>query len=185
MKATMIDFEDSFTYNVVQELTETGFDVEVVHWKDYEKNPKDGPLVLGPGPGHPDDYQNIFPLLRNWLDEEKPFFGICLGHQIFWRLHHEEIVRSKSPLHGQKIQLMLTQEWRDWLGVNEDIYVQRYNSLAVMGEAAIRNPNFKNFIYNDEILITRAPGVITYQFHPESVGTTFRKEFIKVIHSII
>lgn len=185
MKATFIDFEDSFSYNVVQELVNAGFDVEVVNWKDFEKNPEEGLLVLGPGPGHPDDYQKIFYLLKEWLDKKKPFFGVCLGHQIFWRLQHEEVVRSKEPLHGQKVKLELTKEWRDWLHLSGDVFVQRYNSLTVLGQASLRNPFLTNYIQNDEILITRSLNVITYQFHPESIGTTFRKEFFGVLHSII
>lgn len=185
MKATFIDFEDSFSFNVVQELVKTGFDVTVLHWKDYEKNPDEGLLVLGPGPGHPDDYQQMFSLVKEWLDLKKPFFGVCLGHQIFWRLQHEEVIRSKEPLHGQKIKLELNDEFRSWLGIKGDVYVQRYNSLTVLGQAALRNPYLTNYIQNDEILITRSPSVITYQFHPESIGTTFRKEFFRVLHSII
>lgn len=185
MKATLIDFDDSFTFNVVQELTDVGFDVEVVHWKDFEKNPDEGLLVLGPGPGHPDDYQNLFPLFRQWLSENKPFFGVCLGHQIFWRLQNEDIVRSKEPLHGQKVKLELTKEWRDAFHISGDVYVQRYNSLAVLGQAAVRNPYFQNFIQNDEILITMAPRILTYQFHPESIGTTYRSEFIKAVCCIV
>ncbi len=185
MKATLIDFDDSFTFNVVQEMTDVGFQVEVIHWKDYEKNPEEGLLALGPGPGHPDDYQNLFPLFREWLEAKRPFFGVCLGHQIFWRLQNEEIIRSKEPLHGQKVKLELTKEWRDWLGIEGDVFVQRYNSLAVLGQSAGRNPYFQNFIQNDEILITKAPGVITYQFHPESIGTSFRREFMKPLCSIL
>jgi anthranilate/para-aminobenzoate synthase component II len=184
-KATFIDFDDSFTYNVVQELFAIGFDVEVIHWKDYEKNPESGLLVLGPGPGHPDDYQSLFPLIQNWLDQKKPFFGVCLGHQIFWRLQNEEIVRSKEPLHGQKIKLDLTSPWKEWLGVGDDVYVQRYNSLAVMGQAALRNPFFQSFIQNDEILITKTSNIITYQFHPESIGTTYRREFMLPLCSMM
>lgn len=185
MKATFIDFEDSFSYNVIQELTDVGFKVEILSWKDYEENPLEGLLVLGPGPGHPDDYQKIFPLLKKWLDEEKPFFGVCLGHQIFWRLQNENIIRSKEPLHGQKIKMELTKEWREWLKITGEVFVQRYNSLTVLGQSALRNPYFHNFIQNDEILITKTPHVITYQFHPESIGTTYRSKFIKAVCSIV
>lgn len=184
-KVTFIDFEDSFSYNVVQELTELGFNVQVIPWHDFEENPVEGMLALGPGPGHPDDYQKIFPLIRNWLNEKKPFFGLCLGHQIFWRLQNEEVVRSKMPLHGQKVELHLTPEWREWLNIRERVFVQRYNSLAVMAQASIRNPFIQNFIQDDEILISRTPHVLTYQFHPESIGTSFRKEFMAVLHSIM
>lgn len=185
MKATFIDFDDSFSFNVVQELTEVGFNVTVMHWKDYENNPESGLLILGPGPGHPDDYIQIFPLVKDWLNKEKPFVGICLGHQIFWRLQEEDVVRSKEPLHGQKVKLDLTDNWREWLKIKGDVFVQRYNSLAVMGQAALRNPYLQNFIQNDEIMITRSSHVITYQFHPESIGTTYRKKFMQVICSMI
>lgn len=185
MKALFIDFEDSFSFNVVQELTEAGFAVTVMNWKDYEANPHEGLLVLGPGPGHPDDYELIFPLIREWLQEKKPFFGVCLGHQIFWRLQGEPVVRSKEPLHGQKVKLELTQEWRDWLDVKGDVFVQRYNSLCVPGHVPARNPYLKNFIQQEEIMITRGERVITYQFHPESIGTSFRKAFFRVLCSIM
>ena len=185
MKATFIDFEDSFSFNVVQELTKIGFETTVINWKDYEKNPDEGLLVIGPGPGHPDDYEQVYSLIRSWLKDEKPFFGVCLGHQIFWRLQNEEIIRSKEPLHGQKVKLNLTTEWREWLKIDGDVFVQRYNSLAVPSQSAIRNPYFQNFIQNDEILITRAPRVITYQSHPESIGTSFRSKFMRPLCSII
>lgn len=179
-KATFIDFDDSFSYNVVQELTEIGFETTVINWKDFEVLPSGGLLVLGPGPGHPDDYQRIFPLVREWLDGKKPFFGVCLGHQIFWRIQGEDVVRSKIPLHGQKISLDLNADWREWLAIKEkNIFVQRYNSLTVIADAQIRNPIFKSFIQDDEILITRGEQVVTYQFHPESLGTSYREAFFR------
>lgn len=185
MKATFIDFDDSFSFNIIQELTLVGIDVEVIHWKDYELNPTNGLLVLGPGPGHPDDYQKLFPLIKEWLYQKRPLFGVCLGHQIFWRLLNEEIVRSKEPLHGQKVKLLLTEDWKNWLGITQEVFVQRYNSLAVMDQGAIRNPHYHNFIQDNEILITRSAHTITYQFHPESIGTSFRSEFMRKVCSII
>ena len=184
MKATFIDFDDSFTFNVVQELLLVGFDVAVIHWQDFEKNPEDGLLVFGPGPGHPDDYERIFPFLREWLNQGKPFFGVCLGHQIFWRLQGEVVVRSKHPLHGQRVGLELTPPWREWLKIEGDIYVQRYNSLAVPGDSR-SGPDLINYIQDEEILITRSPHLLTYQFHPESVGTTFRTNFMAAVCSIV
>ena len=180
-KATFIDFEDSFSFNVVQELTIAGLDVEVLSWKDFDSLPSEGLLVLGPGPGHPDDYSQLFPLIKKWIDEERPLFGVCLGHQLYWRILGEDVVRSKEPLHGQRIQLRLTPEWQEWLKVKSDILVQRYNSLAVLEQASLRNPYLKNFIQDGEILITRGPHVITYQFHPESVGTMCREALMRPV----
>lgn len=185
MKATFIDFEDSFSYNVIQELELVGLKSEIVNWKDYEKNPESGLLVLGPGPGHPDDYQRIYPLIQEWLNKKKPLLGICLGHQIFWRIQGEEVLRSKLPLHGQKVSLELTQDWKEWLGIKSKVFVQRYNSLAVLEKLTGHYPELKNYSQDGEILITRSSHVITYQFHPESIGTTFRKQFMEAVYSII
>ncbi len=185
MEVTFVDFEDSFSFNVIQELTQVGFTVTVVNWRDFDEAPKAGLLVFGPGPGHPDDYQTTFPLLREWLAAQRPFFGVCLGHQIFWRIQDEAVVRSREPLHGQKVHLNLTQEWRDWLGIRGEVFVQRYNSLAVAGQAALRNPVLRNFIQSDEILITRGKNLLTYQFHPESIGTSFRTEFMQAVWCIL
>lgn len=177
-KATFIDFDDSFSYNVVQELDEMGLDVTVVNWKDFEDLPSEGLLVLGPGPGHPDDYQRIYPLVKEWLQKKKAFFGVCLGHQIFWRILGEDVSRSKLPLHGQKVALNLDQDWASWLKLeNQVVEVQRYNSLTVFSFAQMRNPIYKSFIQDDEIMMTRGEQVVTYQFHPESMGTSFRKSF--------
>jgi anthranilate/para-aminobenzoate synthase component II len=185
MKATFIDFEDSFSYNIIQELELVGFKVEVINWKNYDHNPDSGLLVLGPGPGHPDDYQRIYSLLQNWLKHKRPLFGVCLGHQIYWRLMNVEVVRSKLPLHGQKMALELSKVWRQWLKIDHEVFVQRYNSLAVFENSLLDHKDQQNFCQNGEVLITRSSNVITYQFHPESIGTTFRKEFMQVIWSIV
>ncbi|MFL5784551.1 MAG: aminodeoxychorismate/anthranilate synthase component II [Bacteriovoracaceae bacterium] len=179
MKAHFIDFDDSFAWNVVQELNSSGFDVNVQHWMDFESLPEADLLVLGPGPGHPDDYQRIFFLIEEWLSEERPFFGLCLGHQIFWRLRGENVYRSKEPLHGQRIDLNLTQDWQEWLHLPPVVKVQRYNSLSVPEEALARNPDLKGLISEGEIMITRGKKILTYQFHPESVGTSFRHAYFR------
>lgn len=174
-----IDFDDSFSYNIIQEVHELGLDVRVLHWMDFDSLPPEEILILGPGPGHPDDYQRIFPQLQDWMRAQRPLFGICLGHQIFWRLQGESVVRSREPIHGQSVELKLDPEWQDYLRLPEKIQVQRYNSLAVPAQAALRNPQVKNFIVNDEILMTRGERVLTYQFHPESMGTSFRRSFFR------
>lgn len=180
-KALFLDFDDSFSFNVVQELEQAGFYVRVLHWKDFEEMPTEDLLVLGPGPGHPDDYQNIFSLLRKWISDQRPLFGVCLGHQIFWRLQGEEVVRSKLPLHGQKVRLNLTRNWKDWLNLKQEVWVQRYNSLCVLSQAQLRNPYVECYIQDDEILISKGKYFITYQFHPESLGTSSRQAFFTPI----
>lgn len=180
-RALYLEFDDSFSFNVISELTKLPLEVVVVHWMDFESTDGFDLIVLGPGPGHPDDYQRIFPLIENWISDERPLLGICLGHQIYWRLLGEDVIRSKEPLHGQKVKLNLTPEWTSWLGVSGEVWVQRYNSLSVMGQVSTRYPHLKTFEVDGEIMITKGEKVITYQFHPESVGTTLPECFFRPV----
>lgn len=175
----LVDFDDSFTYNIVQEVQDLGLRVRVLHWMDFDELPAEDVLLLGPGPGHPEDYQRIFPLVEKWLKQKKAFFGVCLGHQIFWKLQGESVVRSREPMHGQSIEIELPVDWQEYLQLPELVRVQRYNSLAVPAQAALRNPQTQNLIVQDEILITRGERLLTYQFHPESMGTSFRRSFMR------
>lgn len=178
--ALFIDFEDSFSFNVVQELEEVGLIVEVIKWDKFNLDHKADLLVLGPGPGHPDEYQNIFPLIENWLALGGKIFAICLGHQILWRMRGENVERSLHPLHGQKIKLKINQDWQKWLNLPSNVSVQRYNSLAVKAK---NYPGIENHLEDGEIMISRGSNVISYQFHPESVGTNCRDSFFRVIFS--
>ena len=185
MKAHFIDFDDSFSFNIIQELSLLGIKTNVIHWKDFEDLPQDGILILGPGPGHPDDYQRIFPLIERWIIDKRSLFGICLGHQIFWQLQGANVIRSKEPLHGQRVELTLSKSWQEWLKLPEKVFVQRYNSLGIPEEFGRSHPEFQNLIFNDEIFATRGPRLLTYQFHPESVGTSFRQEFMRPVLGLV
>jgi anthranilate/para-aminobenzoate synthase component II len=178
-KILFLDFEDSFTYNVVQSFEQLEVYVDVISWSDFNSNFDHDLLVLGPGPGHPNDYLSIFPEIKNWLNQGKKLFGLCLGHQIFWQIHGLIIEKSSFPLHGQAIRLELNQDWENWLGFepHHEVFVQRYNSLAVRGESELT----KNFIQEGEILISYNNQIITYQFHPESIGTTCPDVFFSTV----
>jgi anthranilate synthase component II len=180
-RALFIDFEDSFSYNVIQELMLLGLEVQVLDWKDWENLSDHDLLVLGPGPGHPDDYQRIFPLVKNWISSGKALFGVCLGHQIISCLKGREVRRSLYPQHGQKIQLSLTPFWQQWLKLPAEVSVQRYNSLAVAGEVTSE----EEFVHQGEVMISRHGKVLTYQFHPESVGTCYRSAYFRPLLSLL
>lgn len=175
-KALFVDFEDSFSFNVVQELTLAGLEVEVVNWHRFTGSEVADLLVLGPGPGHPDDYAEIYPLIQNWPTK---IFGVCLGHQMLWRMRGLEVKRSLYPLHGQKIKLELNIEWQKFLILPDFIWVQRYNSLAVLGETEM--DGVINHLENGEIMMSRSSSFISYQFHPESVGTNCRDSFFRAV----
>ena len=86
--------------------------------------------------------------------------GICLGHQILALIDGLFVRRSMRPMHGQQVKIDFN---------NQNILVQRYNSLAVY--VSEKNDN--------EILIRNWDRGISYQFHPESIGTERSPLFFK------
>ncbi len=191
---TICDFNDSFTYNIYTEIKRLYplIDVEVVEFDQILKKLKwlksqrgKHILILGPGPGHPDEYKIFFRDINKLFSKSNIFiFGICLGHQILCQLLGAEVKRSKLPVHGQKV----TYEKRKNLsipGISFPLEVQRYNSLAVKSSIKIvelfKQKNIKFYIESDEIIVTYGDHFITYQFHPESVGTTCPESYFRII----
>ena len=103
----IIDFYDSFTHNIACVLNELEIDSDVVAFDkltDDHKNYK--AYILGPGPGHPNDYQSLNTFISDILiDKSKFLMGICLGHQLILSLFGAEIKKLETPLHGESIIL--------------------------------------------------------------------------------
>lgn len=182
IQATIIDFNDSFTYNIASELETLGVMSQIISWENcYEFLNQTifkerHALILGPGPGNPTDYESIFSQISKVILNPNIFFmGICLGHQIYWKMRGIDSVRSKNPMHGQAIKVELP-DWNSFIGFSgKTIFVQRYNSLVlnISESQFIKKFNdFQGLFYDDECLITRFNRGLTYQFHPESVGTS-------------
>ena len=49
--------------------------------KDILSSNPDG-IVLSPGPGDPNNLENILPGIKELIDSQIPILGICLGHQL-------------------------------------------------------------------------------------------------------
>jgi anthranilate/para-aminobenzoate synthase component II len=188
-KCYLFDFEDSFTHNIASELRLRGHRVEVIELNNiqsflhnFSSNDK-SIFIFGPGPGHPNDYAEIFDSIRNSLTLPHIYhLGICLGHQIFCSLWGGRVFLSKRPIHGQRIQLTIP-DWDifDSSFHGKTIDVQRYNSLALPKSqlnSLISSPQKIQYLWHqDELMMTSFKNGLTYQFHPESVGTSYRSLF--------
>lgn len=173
-KIFIIDFDDSFTHNIASVLFPIEEKISVTNVHDFfnhhyesflhDENPR--AIILGPGPGHPDIYQKYFRKIEMLRKNESVYImGICLGHQILGLMDGKKVLRSSEQIHGQSITI----NFKDTF-----LKVQRYNSLAVV------EGNF-----NQDI--RRFPRGISYQFHPESIGTEnnliFFEELLEFIHN--
>lgn len=165
-KIIIIDFEDSFTYNIASVLFPLNSSVKVISHQDFfifkmrellESKEKHA-VILGPGPGHPDAYQKYFAQIEV-LRSLPQFYvmGVCLGHQMLGLIDGKLVEKAQEQIHGQTIFI-------EFDGVERP--VQRYNSLAV----------YENGL---EVNIRRFERGISYQFHPESVGTDSNSLYFK------
>jgi anthranilate/para-aminobenzoate synthase component II len=178
MKVRIIDFFDSFTFNIVSEFYAQGIVCEVVSYIDFLKRPVnlDIPLLLGPGPGSVEDYQNFYTFFEDNYFKKLPTAGICLGHQFLCHMSGMQVVKSKHIVHGDTVEIELNDFWKKILNTSSSsLDVQRYNSQTVELESKAH----KNHLYSidGELMGTISENFISYQFHPESVGTSCRKNF--------
>ncbi|MCB9060868.1 MAG: hypothetical protein H6622_05040 [Halobacteriovoraceae bacterium] len=175
-KIFIVDFEDSFTFNISSEIQNySNIRPEIIHFNCIDQlhidNNYKNVFILGPGPGHSKDYQNkIFPFLNNYLFKDNVFvMGICLGHQIICGFLGAHISYLKRPIHGQSIELPIFLAEQK---IKKIVRVQMYNSLYVKH---FSYPGISLQMYKNQCLIAKGSGLITYQFHPESVGTSRRR----------
>ena len=137
-------------------------------------------LVIGPGPGSPNDpvLNDVYKLIE-YYHKKIPILGVCLGHQMIARLFGGEVVSVPSIHHGvisklDKASGVLFQ------GISNDMQVTRYHSLMVshellpdeikvMAECMETDSNCKIIMAIEHV---RYP-VYGIQFHPEAILTEF------------
>jgi anthranilate synthase/aminodeoxychorismate synthase-like glutamine amidotransferase len=177
MKVLLIDHEDSFVHNIEQALAADGADVlclrSTVPLKTALRADPDA-VVLSPGPGHPGD-RRLTGLSRHLLerwDTERPFLGVCLGHQLIAEHYGGLVVRAPQPVHGDVARM--THDGRGlFAGVPSPTWVARYHSLvvdpgSVPSELEVSARGTGGLVM---ALRHRRRPVNSVQFHPESYLT--------------
>jgi anthranilate synthase component 2 len=168
----MIDNYDSFTYNLVQELSEVG-DVQIEVVRNDAAGVEDlmskGPkaVVISPGPGVPEDSGVTMDLVRAATD--LPLLGICLGHQAIAAVHGGRVVRATEPVHGKTSEVRHSGEGL-FEGLPDGFVATRYHSLMVDRESLPAGLEISAWTDDGVIMGLRDQrrphfGV---QFHPES-----------------
>lgn len=182
MKVLIIDAKDSFVYTIEQYYKILGAITRVVRVNQqplkecYEWNPD--LLVLGPGPGTPEE-NGYIKLLAN-IPQNLPVFGICLGHQAIGQFFGYELKKAPEIKHGKKSLIL-----HDGLGVfqniNSPIDAIRYHSLVLVNNRKSDELLISAISEDDGLIMgirhkyRRMEGV---QFHPESIGTQNGMEII-------
>ncbi len=188
----LCDFEDSFTYNLYSELSQlTDFRIEIIKKRNTLKflkklleSEEKAIVILGPGPGHPQDYDYLDKTIQELLFKKNfMVFGICLGHQLVWKNLGAKVDHCYKPTHGMSCTYQLNSRQAKAFSLPKSIEVQKYNSLCVeISSELVELMNSKNIVYlvdGQELVMAKGESLLTYQFHPESIGTTCPSSFFK------
>lgn len=95
----MIDNYDSFTFNIVQYMSELGATLKVVRNDEMslqqirDLNPEK--IVVSPGPCTPNEAGISVDVIKEF-HSSIPILGVCLGHQSIAQAFGGKIVRAKK-----------------------------------------------------------------------------------------
>lgn len=175
MNILVIDNYDSFTFNLVHLLNETGHEATV--WRndkfELEDVDKFDKILLSPGPGIPSESGLLLDVIRTYAPT-KSILGICLGLQAIAEVFGGELYNLTRPVHGRATDIdVLDKDEKLFNGCPQVFKVGRYHSWAVIN---------KNIPSDIVVTATDSDGVImalrhktldvrAVQFHPESVLT--------------
>jgi anthranilate synthase component 2 len=168
----MIDNYDSFTYNLVQELSDVG-DVEIEVVRNdaarVDELMAKGPraVVISPGPGIPEDSGVTMDMVRAAAD--LPLLGICLGHQAIAAVHGGRVVRAAEPVHGKTSEVHHNGVGL-FEGIPDGFEATRYHSLIVDRDSLPANLEITAWTGDGVIMGLRDQNRPHFgvQFHPES-----------------
>ena len=183
MKVLIIDNYDSFTYNLVQLLEQTGL-CEYQVFKNAEiiidKVNEFDKILLSPGPGLPADAGKMNEIIRTFY-KTKSILGICLGHQAIAEVFGGKLENLSKPLHGIKEEIIIDSTDYLFEGIPRMIYGGLYHSWAVEKDTL---PSSLKIIAENKSGIVLGIShhefdVKGLQFHPESVMTEYGAAIIK------
>lgn len=179
MRVLLVDFYDSFTYNIQHYFINLGCEVDVVLEDkllisavyDYDC------VVLSPGPGLPSEKKNIFSLIeicRNSI----PILGICLGMQAISESLGGELRNQSEVKHGRLEEILILKKDVLFAGLPNTISVGLYHSWMVEGleENVITAKTPTGIIM---ALESKQEFLFGVQFHPESILTTFGEQILE------
>ena len=186
-KIFFLDNQDSFTYNLVEELKQLNFDVEVFRntvssshifklIQDCQQQGDNPVLFLSPGPGKPSDSPCMMELIT-LCEGNTPIVGICLGHQAIAEHFGAKVVVAGETVHGKASTIECCTH-PVFTGLPQLLSVARYHSLIVSNLPT----NLLQIASLNEMvmaIIDEPNKIVGFQFHPESILTTDGQRLLK------
>ncbi len=188
MKTLIIDNYDSYTYNLVQLVDEVMQEKSIVIKNDeltFEnlKKLNFDNIIIGPGPGRPDNDKDFGICKDVILHINKPILGVCLGQQGIFYLYGGKLDYN-TPTHG-----IISNIYHNNKGIFKDIpngfKATRYHSLICVN-TFVKDINV-DAKTEDGIIMGishKNKPIYAVQFHPESITTEYGNKIIENFYNI-
>ena len=178
MKVLFVDNFDSFTYNLVEYVSQHGIDTEVVKntatLEEIRAHDPDG-IVFSPGPGHPKNDRDVGVSLDVFreLAPEVPTLGVCLGLEAAVYAYGGTVGRAPRPVHGKAFPVDHDGQGV-YRGLAQGFQAGRYHSLVATEVPDCFEVTATTDDEGEELVMGvrhREHPIECVQFHPESVLT--------------
>jgi len=177
-RVLFVDNFDSFTYNLVEYVSEHGAETEVLRntasLDDIRAYDPDA-IIVSPGPGHPKNDRDVgvtMPVLRE-LSPEIPTLGVCLGLEAAVYEYGGSVGRAPRPVHGKAFPVDHDGQGV-FRGLEQGFTAGRYHSLVATEVPDCFEVSATTDDEGEEIVMGvrhREHPLECVQFHPESVLT--------------
>jgi anthranilate synthase component 2 len=184
LRVVVVDNYDSFTYNLVEYLSERRVDgdpVEVVVRKntaslDEIRDLDPDAIVASPGPGHPKNDRDVGVTTEvlTTLSRDVPTLGVCLGLEAAVYAYGGSVGHAPEPIHGKAFPI--DHDGRGvFAGLEQGFQAGRYHSLVATEVPDCFEVSATTESDGETDLIMgvrhREYPIECVQFHPESVLT--------------
>lgn len=182
----LIDNYDSFSYNLYQLIGAINPDIRVIRNDEMSVdeiealNPEY--IILSPGPKRPEDAGVCMEVAKRCIHSK--ILGVCLGHQSICAAYGATVSYAKALMHGKQSLCKIDTSDPLFKGLDEEILVARYHSLAAIEETMPECLKIIGRTKDGEVMAVKHRDYEIYglQFHPESImtpdGVSILKNFL-------
>lgn len=155
--------------NIINSLTSRGARVTVLPYgTPYDRVREIDPdgVIVSPGPGDPANLDEGLGIVRSLLEDQRPYFGICLGHQLLARAIGAETGKLKFGHRGGNQPIKDERTGRVTMTAQNHSFQVNADSVPTSDgwQVALRNLNDGSV----EGLSHQELPVLSVQFHPEA-----------------
>ena len=184
MRVLLIDFYDSFTYNLAHYLESMDLELTVCRYDalSVQMLKASDAFILSPGPGLPREKQGLEELLIAFMGK-KPILGVCLGMQALVEHMGGTLENQSAVKHGVSEKINIQHHEGLFKQMPTQIEVGLYHSWKVICPTEWISAESQSGV---PMAIER-PELQVYgvQFHPESVMTPMGKEILRNFIQIV